>query len=210
MCGGAGSGKTTFANELITFLGDACTLGTDDYVVGDREYRRKNLEGKNPLLKYNPEALNENIRAIKKLQEGEFYMVPKYDDVTGEAVDAKEYHKKITPVKYIVVEGDFDFVNNPDLLIYFDVDDETRLQNRIRRDLAKGRDIDEEAIRKNFALRQELQHIPYTEPARKKAHMIVSAKLATGQANIGGDNTDLYQYDFSYRGKEWDDMEEEL
>ncbi len=135
--GGAGSGKTTFANELITFLGDACTLGTDDYVVGDRDYRRKNLEGKNPLLKYNPEALNENIRAIQKLQEGEFYMVPKYDDVTGEAVDAKEYHKKITPVKYIVVEGDFDFVKNPDLLIYFDVDDETRLQNRIRRDLAK-------------------------------------------------------------------------
>lgn len=57
--------------------------------------------------------------------------------MTGEAVDAKEYHKKISQVKYIIVEGDFDFVIAPDLLIYFDVDDETRLNNRIQRDLAK-------------------------------------------------------------------------
>lgn len=57
--------------------------------------------------------------------------------MTGEAVDAKEYHKKISKVKYIIVEGDFDFVENPDLLIYFDVDDEIRLDNRIQRDLAK-------------------------------------------------------------------------
>lgn len=47
--GGAGSGKTIFAHELIMFLGNACTLGTDDYVIGDREYRRKYLEGGNPL-----------------------------------------------------------------------------------------------------------------------------------------------------------------
>ena len=135
--GGAGSGKSTLANELVMFLGNACTLSTDDYVVGDREYRRKYLEGKNPLNKYNPEALNINISAIKKLKDNEFLLVPSYDDVSGEAVDAKEYHKKIYPVKYIVIEGDFDLVENPDLLVYYDVDDETRLINRIERDLAK-------------------------------------------------------------------------
>ena len=135
--GGAGSGKTIFAHELIMFLGNACTLGTDDYVIGDREYRRKYLEGGNPLKKYNSKALNDNISTIKSLGNGEYCFVPTYDDVTGEAVDAKEYHKKISKVKYIIVEGDFDFVENPDLLIYFDVDDEIRLDNRIQRDLAK-------------------------------------------------------------------------
>ena len=135
--GGAGSGKTTFAHELIMFLGDACTLSTDDYVIGNREFRRKNLEGNSPLKKYNTTALNENISAIKNLKANEFHLVPTYDDVTGEGVDAREYHKKVFPVKYIIVEGDFDFVKNPDLLIYFDVDDETRLHNRITRDLLK-------------------------------------------------------------------------
>lgn len=135
--GGAGSGKTTLAHELIMFLGDACTLSTDDYVIGNREFRRKNLEGKNPLKKYNPAVLNKNIATIKNLKANEVCFVPTYDDVTGEAVDAKEYYKKISQVKYIVVEGDFDFVINPDVLIYFDVDDEIRLENRIQRDLAK-------------------------------------------------------------------------
>ena len=135
--GGAGSGKTTFAHELIMFLGNACTLSTDDYVIGDREYRKKYLEGGNPLKKYNPKALNANISTIKALGNGEYCFVPKYDDVTGEAVDAKEYYKKISQVKYIIVEGDFDFVENPDLLIYFDVDEKIRLDNRIQRDLAK-------------------------------------------------------------------------
>lgn len=135
--GGAGSGKTTFANELVSFLSDACTLSTDDYVLGDREYRRKYLEGGNPLKKYNQRVLNNNIATIKTLKNGEYCYVPTYDDVTGEAVDAKEYHKKISQVKYIIVEGDFDFVIAPDLLIYFDVDDETRLNNRMQRDLAK-------------------------------------------------------------------------
>ena len=135
--GGAGSGKTTFAQELISFLGNACTLGTDDYVIGDRAYRKKYLEGGDPLKKYNPLALNKNISIIKSLKDGEYCYVPTYDDVTGEAVDAKEYHKKISQVKYIIVEGDFDFVINPDLLIYFDVADEIRLNNRIQRDIAK-------------------------------------------------------------------------
>ena len=135
--GGAGSGKTVFARELIMFLDNACTLGTDDYVIGDRAYRKKYLEGGNPLKKYNPNALNKNISAIKNLKEDEYFLVPAYDDATGKAVDAEEYHKKIFQVKYLIVEGDFDFVENPDLLIYYDVDDETRLQNRIQRDLAK-------------------------------------------------------------------------
>ena len=135
--GGAASGKTTFARELVKFLKEACTISTDDFLIGNREFRRKYLEEKNPLQKYNSKALNNTITLIKNLKVNESLLVPTYDDVTGEAVDAKEYKKRIGQVKYIIVEGDFHFVTNPDLLIYYDVDDKIRLNNRIKRDLDK-------------------------------------------------------------------------
>ena len=49
------------SNELVSFLSDACTLSTDDYVLGDREYRRKYLEGGNPLKKYNQRVIEKKI-----------------------------------------------------------------------------------------------------------------------------------------------------
>lgn len=33
--GGAASGKTTLANFLANYLGNACTLSTDDYLVSN-------------------------------------------------------------------------------------------------------------------------------------------------------------------------------
>lgn len=64
--GGAGRGKTTLANELIAFLGNACTLSTDACLIGDRAYRHQYLEGKDPLKKYNPDVLNQIISQIIK------------------------------------------------------------------------------------------------------------------------------------------------
>ena len=194
--GGAGSGKTTLASEFVKFLGNACALSTDDYVIGDRAYRHQYLEGagKSPLQKYNPKALNDNISAIKNLQATESLLVPTYDDSTGEAVDAKEYHKKITPVKYIIVEGDFDFVENPDLLIYFDVDDKTRLDNRIKRDIAKRGAVDDDSVKKSFESRQTSQHIPYTAPVRSKVEKLGESGMiikATPTQNTSGD---MYSY----------------
>ena len=137
LIGGAGSGKTTLVAKLCKFLGSADTLGTDDYVVGDRAYRREHIEGKDPTLKYDPKFLNEKIKQIKALRPGEEVAVPTYDEATGRAIATGEenYKHKIGRVDYLIVEGDFDFVENPDFVIYFDVPDEVRLQNRINRDL---------------------------------------------------------------------------
>ena len=173
--GGAGSGKTTLANSFVEYLQNACRLSTDDYVIGDREYRRKYLEGSDPLKKYKPEALNEIISTIKNLKPNEVCPVPTYNDKTGEAVDAKIYEKVVKPVKYIIIEGDFNFVQNPDLTIYLDVDDNTRLQNRIERDKRLRGEVDENAIIENFNLRQKLQHIPYTAPVKSIADIVISA-----------------------------------
>jgi uridine kinase len=188
--GGAASGKTTLANRLKQFLGSADTLGTDDYVVGDRKYRRENLEGKDPTLKYDPVALNQHIAAIKRLSEGEVVAVPTYNEQTGEALAATEWTHQIGKVDYIIVEGDFDFVENPDLLVYFDVSDDNRLMNRIRRDqITRGASEDE--IRQSFELRQELQHRPHTEPTKGKADVVVKAHI------VNDENDSRYDYEIA-------------
>ena len=179
LIGGAGSGKTTLTKNLVSYLQSACTLGTDDYVVGDRTFRRKYLEGADPLKKYKPEALNEIINKIKALKPGETCPVPTYNDKTGEAVDAKHYDKVVHPVKYIIVEGDFNFVDHSDLTVYFDVDDATRLQNRIERDKRLRGEADEQAITDSFNLRQKLQHIPYTAPVKDIADIVITATKDT-------------------------------
>ncbi len=175
LIGGAGSGKTTLASKLCENLGSADFLGTDDYVVGDRAYRRENLEGSDPTLKYDPEFLNEKIRQIVNLEEGQQVVVPTYNEATGMAIAAGEenYEHKVGKVDYLIVEGDFDFVEKPDMVIYFDVPDEIRLQNRITRDKQTRSELDHRKIIDSFNLRHELQHIPHTLPAKGKADLVV-------------------------------------
>lgn len=175
--GGAASGKTTLADNLKQYLGNADTLSTDDYLIGNRKYRRENLEGKDPTQKYNFVALNQHISAIKNLNQNETIAVPTYNEQTGEALAATKWGHKIRKVRYIIVEGDFDAVNSPNLLIYFDVSNDVRLSNRIKRDQLL-RNASEEEIKQNFLLRQELQHKPYTEPTKKKADVVIKALLS--------------------------------
>ena len=179
--GGAASGKTTLANHLKQYLGSADTLSTDDYVIGDRKYRRENLEGKDPTQKYDFVILNQHINTIKELKEGENIAVPTYNEQTGEALAATEWMHKIGKVHYIVVEGDFDAVDAHDLLVYFDVPNDIRLSNRVKRDQIT-RNATQEEIEQNFYLRQELQHKPYTEPTKKKADVVIKALLAKATA----------------------------
>lgn len=177
--GGAGSGKTTFANLLKTELGSADILGTDNYVIGDRNYRRTHLEGGDPTRKYNPARLNEHITSIKALATDESLPVPTYDEATGYGVDTPAYSKSINKVDFLLVEGDFDFVENPDLLIYFDVPDSVRLKNRIERDLVTRGAVDPAEVEESFHLRQKLQHLPYTAPTKEKADFIITVHTIT-------------------------------
>jgi len=176
--GGAASGKTTLAEKISKSLGTADFVGTDDYLIGDREYRRNNLEGKDPTAKYDIVRLNEDIEVIINLGEEDTYLVPTYDETTGLAVASLNYRHKVGKIKYLIVEGDFDFVKAPDLKIYYDVPDKVRLENRINRDLQKRSESDVGKIKESFELRQKLQHEPYTIKARDSADIVVSVNQA--------------------------------
>jgi uridine kinase len=179
LIGGAASGKSTLARKLAETLGSADTISTDDYVVGDRAYRRQHLEGGDPTLKYDSAFLNRKIQEIISLQEGETVAVPTYDESSGAsiAVGEENFNHQIKKIDYLIVEGDFNFVENPDVTIYFDVDDNTRLENRLKRDQETRSETDSQNIIDSFNLRHELQHLPHTLPVKESADILITASL---------------------------------
>jgi len=193
LIGGPASGKSTLAQRLGTSLGKAIVLSTDNYLKGDRAWRRANVEdlGKDPVLKYDPEYLNQQVKAVVSLEEGEEVGVPTYDGATGIAIsqdpdhkpDPSSYPRKIKGRQdFILVEGDFQFLSPElvDKIIYLDVDDNVRLENRVYRDAVERKEHDDPAVseqktRANFNLRQSAQFIPHTLPQKERAGMVIKA-----------------------------------
>jgi uridine kinase len=196
LIGGPASGKGTLAERLAVSLGRTVVLSTDNYLKGDRVWRRTNVEneGKDPVLKYDQDYLNEQIRKIIQLQDGQEMGIPIYDGSSGVAINSNPeikpddsiYPKKIKGRQgFVIIEGDFQFVE-PDLIdriIFLDVDDDVRLENRLYRDSIERREdkdkrLNEEKIKANFNLRQATQFLPYTLPQKEKADMVIKVHAA--------------------------------
>lgn len=181
LIGGAASGKSTITRQLVEKLDEigvtSDAISTDDYVIGDRDYRREHFEGSEPRAKYDFELMREYIDVITKLEDGESLGVPTYDPETGIAIYAGEanYTHRIGKVDVLIVEGDFSEVDKADLTIYLHVPDMQRLQNRIERDRLERGEPRVRAITDNFNLRQSAQHVPYTLPAVNTADVVLSA-----------------------------------
>lgn len=188
LIGGPGSGKTTLSKKISAKLGSADVISTDDYVIGDRQFRREKIEGQDPLLKYDFKFMNKKIDEIKSLSDDEVVKVPTYDENTGIAIAQGEdnYSHKISKINFLIIEGDFQIVSNPDLVIFLDVEDKVRLSNRINRDKITRNESETEKIKENFELRQKLQFIPHTLPVRDTADIIVKSSIDT--------ETGLYRY----------------
>jgi uridine kinase len=176
--GGPASGKGKLVNILIDQLKQvslkADSMGTDDYSLGTRQWRWER-EREDPLRLKNFNLLNNYIKKIKNLKEGETVAVPTYDPASGLAIAAGEenYTHKIGKSDVLFVEGDFDGVEKPDLMIFIDVPAETRLQVRVDRDLAERGESDSQKVAGSFRSRHEKQYVPHTVPAVKKARFVL-------------------------------------
>lgn len=186
LIGGPRSGKSILAAREAQLLGSTAVISTDNYVKGDRLWRRTNVEekGLDPLLKYDPDFLNEQVQAIKTLSEGQELGIPVYDGVSGIAISQDPNHKpdnsaypiKIKgPKNFVIIEGDFQLLDprEIDRLIYLDVDDKVRLENRVYRDTVERGEPDPEKIKANFGFRQKTQFISHTLPQRDNADIII-------------------------------------
>jgi len=188
LIGGAASGKSMLARRVANVLQDAATISTDDFLLGSRSYRAEYLEGRYPLKKYDFDLLREKVDRIRNLRPGESEPVPVYEEKDGVAIklldfdpdtgrvlsiDKDHYPKRVEKVGFLIVEGDFQPLASPDCQIFFHVPDDVRLSNRINRDVQQRRAMSVRETADSFALRQRLQHQPYTLPCASNADILI-------------------------------------
>ncbi len=182
--GSPGSGKSQLATLTRQKLERAIIIPVDDYNKGTREDRRKIIrEGSTPLDEKDFAQLREDVLMLRKLKTGESSHLPEAIDLnTGNAL-VREIYKRVTgPFEFILVDGNF-YVGDKqvcgldlDMLIYLHMDDKTRLQTRLLRDLVpgkmRGKDADE--IVEQFLTRRESQDKAFTIPFMDKAEILIT------------------------------------
>jgi len=195
LVGGAASGKTTLVKCLEKEFGDLdlAVLCTDDYSLGTRSYRKRNINHSNPLEKRNFALLDKLVHELVRLEPGQMQTVPVYNPKNGAGIPPHTHieqkyvksdrlrsykYKQITgPIQVIIVEGDFQPLADPDLVIYLHLSDEIRLANRIKRDSQDRGYPNLKVIEESFYTRQVEQHIPFTLPVSNSAHILIWTHL---------------------------------
>ncbi len=178
VCGGSGSGKSTFTGRLLEILGeDAAFIAHDDYY--------KHTPGMSPEQRaaYNfdvPAALDTHllVEHVAQLRAGRPAQVPIYDFCTQTRC---EQARTVEPVPVVVVEGilvmaDDELMEQVDLSIFIDVDEPTRLERRLRRDCGE-RGWSLENAQRNYEQIVKPAHMLYVEPARAKADIVLNDAL---------------------------------
>ena len=178
VCGGSGSGKSTFTGRLLEILGEgAAFIAHDDYY--------KHTPGMSPEQRaaYNfdvPAALDTHllVEHVAQLRAGRPAQVPIYDFCTQTRC---EHARTVEPVPVVVVEGilvmaDDELMEQVDLSIFIDVDEPTRLERRLRRDCGE-RGWSLENAQRNYEQIVRPAHMLYVEPARAKADIVLNDAL---------------------------------
>lgn len=178
VCGGSGSGKSTFTGRLLEILGeDAAFIAHDDYY--------KHTPGMSPEQRaaYNfdvPAALDTHllVEHVAQLRAGRPAQVPIYDFCTQTRC---KHARTVEPVPVVVVEGilvmaDDELMEQVDLSIFIDVDEPTRLERRLRRDCGE-RGWSLENAQRNYEQIVRPAHMLYVEPARAKADIVLNDAL---------------------------------
>ncbi|MGN0078045.1 MAG: uridine kinase [Coriobacteriales bacterium] len=185
VCGGSGSGKSTFTGRLLEALGeDAAFIAHDDYY--------KHTPGMSPEQRaaYNfdvPAALDTHllVQHVSQLRAGKPAQVPVYDFCTQTRC---EHTRTVEPVPVVVVEGilvmaDDELMEQVDLSIFIDVDEPTRLERRLRRDCDE-RGWSLENAQRNYEQIVRPAHLLYVEPGRSKADIVLNDALDSAALEV--------------------------
>ena len=138
--GASGSGKTTFAKELISALPkDKITLISQDSYYKDLNHLT--IQERSSQNFDHPNALDLDLlkKHLITLKNGEEITQPIYDFNTHSRISSK---KIIHPKEIIIVEGTLSVSKKMlhqlyDIIIYIDQDQNTCLERRIKRDIAE-------------------------------------------------------------------------
>lgn len=191
--GGSCSGKTLLVQKLFETLGteNAAIIKQDDYYFGVKDDQQaKDINFDHPSA-IDFDTLTEHI---KQLAQGASVEVPKYDFI----LHTRTTHTTlIEPKPIIIVEGTLILAGSGELKdtidhkVYFECDEFTRRQRRLKRDLfSRGRTP--ESVERQFNQFVQPMHEAFVKPSKKYADRVMSQEECT--AEILGLTTELIDY----------------
>jgi uridine kinase len=175
IAGGSGSGKTTFANKILTRFSseDVVLLHLDNYYL-DRQSNINFIESK-PNFD-SPQAFDWGLfhKQLSALKNAKTIKAPLYD---FEKSRRKSDTLKIASAKVVLVEGILTLWDEKirelcDLKIYLKVESDIRFIRRLHRDVEeRGRDLDDIIAQYYRTVRP--MHLKYTQPTQQFSDFIV-------------------------------------
>lgn len=180
VCGGSGSGKSTFVARLKeAFNNDISVLCHDNYYKArdDMSISERDKINHDHPDEFETSLLLEHLKALKA---GASVFCPTYDYTIHNRT--KEFIK-IEPNKIIIVEGILIFENKQlrdlfDIKVFLDVDSDERILRRVLRDM-NSRDRGLESIVTRYLSNTKPMHYKYVEPSKKFADIIINDGLNT-------------------------------
>ena len=175
IAGGTGSGKSTFAERLLSLFPNEITV-----ISYDNYYKPQDHLSFEERTKTNydcPDALDTDllVKHLRFLQSGEAVDVPNYD---FKLHTRKAEYSRLVPSPVIIVDGILTFHDERlremfDIKIYTDADADERILRRLRRDVnERGRDID--GVISQYLGTVKPMHGIYVEPTKKYADIIIN------------------------------------
>ena len=178
ICGGTGSGKSTVARKIEKYFEKigVVNMSVDSYY---KNHADLNFEKRSKINFDHPDSIDfellyNNLNSIKKNIK---ITQPIYSYKVHKRLKKK---KLITPKEIIIIEGLHVFYNDKinkllDLKIFLDVDNKTRLERRIIRDVKeRGRSIDE--IKKRYKDMCKPMYDKFILPTKNSADIISNSE----------------------------------
>lgn len=190
--GGSGSGKTTFAKKVLTYLNpsDVAVLSMDSYYLDDIPKSLYTPKG-GPNYDH-PDAFDWDYltKHIQMLKNNEPVLAPIYNFETNSRSQETE---KIGPAKMIIFEGIFSLHSKTirsflDISCFLSVDADIRFSRRLHRDIKeRGRSL--ESVISQYYDTVRPMHQKFLEPQKQFADFIVgeetdkAAKILAARLN---------------------------
>lgn len=179
VCGGSGSGKTTFCKQFVQLFGadQVIHLKQDDYY---RDLKHLPLEQREQVNFDHPDSVEFEllIEHLESLSCGHQIAIPKYDFSTHTRIDVEEI---VSPRPVVLIEGILLFsqqalMQKLDLKVFIDTPEDVRFDRRLRRDVReRGRSRD--SVLAQLSQTVQPMHQTYVEPAKTIADRVISGEF---------------------------------
>lgn len=177
VCGGSGSGKTTFAKRLQARLGeDKCSIVAQDNYYHDQS---EHFDGDGGSVNFDhPNAIDFDLLAahLEVLKRGLQVEVPIYDFATHKRLTETRLQK---PRSVIIVDGILLLSQEKvrkhfNASVFVDVPEKLRYERRLYRDV-KERGRTPEGVKKQFESQVKPMHDLYVEPSKVFATTLIQS-----------------------------------